>query len=84
MFFRSVISVALLAAYAAADIAFTSWPSSVEAGSTYPLTWSGGDSSVCVNDITVLNFLDLQFLARYHSTPTGSIHRSGDRRNHHQ
>jgi hypothetical protein len=46
---KTVVSVALFTAYAAAQaagvLAFTSVPTSVQAGETYVLTWAGGDST---------------------------------------
>ena len=45
MLFKSLISTAVFAAAAVADIKFTSWPSDVAAGGTYPLTWTTSDST---------------------------------------
>jgi len=44
---KSIVSVALFAVYAVAQssIAFTSFPTNVQAGQTYNLTWEGGDST---------------------------------------
>jgi hypothetical protein len=50
---KSVVSVALFAAYTAAQaasgIAFTSLPTTIQAGEAYPIEWAGGDpTAVCV------------------------------------
>jgi len=47
MLFKSVVGAALFAVAAVAQtvIQFTSFPSSVQVGSTYQITWQGGDSS---------------------------------------
>jgi hypothetical protein len=46
---KSVVSVALFAAYAVAQttgiLQFTDVPAAVVAGETYTLTWSGGDAT---------------------------------------
>ena len=46
---KSVVSVAVFAAYAAAQaagqLAFTSVPTSIQAGSSYAIEWAGGDST---------------------------------------
>jgi hypothetical protein len=42
---KSIVSIALFAAYAVAQstIAFTSVPTAVSAGQSYTLEWTGGD-----------------------------------------
>jgi Ser-Thr-rich glycosyl-phosphatidyl-inositol-anchored membrane family len=41
---KSILSIALFAASALANIAFTSVPTNVQAGQSYTITWSGEQS----------------------------------------
>ncbi|KAF2397599.1 hypothetical protein EJ06DRAFT_584517 [Trichodelitschia bisporula] len=45
MYFRTILSVAVLAASAMAQLMFTSVPTSVQAGQQYTIQWSGGDAT---------------------------------------
>merc|ERR1711881_638803 len=52
---KSVVSVAVFAAYAAAQaagqLAFTTLPGSIQAGQSYTLEWAGGDATAPVTII---------------------------------
>jgi hypothetical protein len=45
MLFKSIVSAAVFAVAAVAQIQFTNTPTAVAVGSTYQLTWTGGDST---------------------------------------
>jgi hypothetical protein len=51
MLFKSIVSAAVFAVAAVAQIQFTNTPTAVAVGSTYQLTWTGGDSTAPVTII---------------------------------